>query len=66
MQLFPVPEQLPPHPVKVVPEAAFAVSVTLEFMGKVAPQVPGQLFPLGLLVTDPEPTTVTERLAEVA
>lgn len=62
----PVPEQPPPlHPVKVIFEPGDAVSVTFVPSEKAAVHVPGQVTPAGLLVTVPEPTTVTAKLAAV-
>jgi hypothetical protein len=56
-----VPEQSPPHPPKVEPEAGLAVSVTAVPLEKLALQVLPQLIPEGLLVTlpDPVPARVT-------
>ena len=64
MEQVPVPEQTPLlHPVKVIFEAGAAVRVTFVPTAYFATHVPGQLIPAGLLVTVPEPTTVTVRLA---
>lgn len=54
-----VPEHAPPHPVKLEPELAVAVSVTEVPWSKFAEQVVGQLIPLGLLVMVPLPVVVT-------
>jgi hypothetical protein len=52
----PVPEQPPPdQPVKVEPDPAVAVRVTVEPPGKSALQVAPQLMPVGALPTDPVP-----------
>jgi hypothetical protein len=51
----PVPEQAPLQPAKVDPAAAVAVKVTGVPLAKLALQVLGQVIPLGLLLTDPEP-----------
>ena len=56
----PVPEQPAPlHPVKVEPDAAVAVKMTivpsLNDAAHVAAQFAPQLIPAGALVTDPEP-----------
>jgi len=52
----PVPLQPPPvQPANVEPEAAVAVSVTMVPLLKFALHVPGQLIPVGLLVTVPVP-----------
>jgi len=63
---LPVPVQAPPHPAKVEPEAGDAVRVTTVPAEKFAVQVLGQLIPLGLLVTvpDPVPPRVTESAKE--
>ena len=59
----PVPEQPPPlQPVKLNCAAGAAVRVTFVAGAKLAAHVLGQLIPAGLLVTVPEPTTVTVRL----
>jgi hypothetical protein len=53
---LPVPVQPPPlHPVKSEPAAALADNVTLVPLAKLALHVPGQLIPVGTLVTMPEP-----------
>jgi hypothetical protein len=58
-----VPVQPPPaHPVKAELLAAFEVRVTFVPAGKVAVHVVGQLIPVGVLVTVPEPVTVTARV----
>jgi hypothetical protein len=58
----PVPVHPPPlHPLKAKFAPAAAVSVTLVPGWKLAEHVPGQLIPVGLLVTFPVPTMVTER-----
>ena len=54
-----MPVQPPPlHPVKEYPFPALAVSVTAVLVANEALQVPGQLIPLGVLVTVPEPLGV--------
>jgi hypothetical protein len=55
----PVPVQPLDQPVKVEPEPAVGVRVTAVPLGKVALQVPGQLIPAGLEVTEPDPVTPT-------
>jgi hypothetical protein len=45
----------PLHPVKVEPDAAWAVSVTVAPSLNDAEHVPPQLIPAGKLVTEPEP-----------
>jgi hypothetical protein len=58
-----VPVQPPPvHAVKAEVLAAFGVRVTFVPAGKVAVHVVGQLIPAGLLLTVPEPATVTDRV----
>jgi hypothetical protein len=59
-----VPVHPPPvHPMKAELLAAFEVRVTFVPAGKAAMQVPVlQLIPLGLLLTVPEPATVTDRV----
>jgi hypothetical protein len=58
-----VPVQPPPaHEVKTEVLAAFGVRVTFVPAGKVAVHVVGQLIPVGVLVTVPEPVTVTARV----
>jgi hypothetical protein len=51
----PVPLHAPPHPVKVEPEAAAAVNVTLAPPAKDELQALPQLIPLGVEVTVPAP-----------
>jgi hypothetical protein len=52
----PVPEQPAPlHPVKVEPDAAVAVKMTIVPSLNDAAHVAPQLIPAGALVTDPEP-----------
>ena len=51
----PVPVQAPLHPAKVEPDAPAALRVTTEPLLKLAAQVPGQLMPAGLLLTEPAP-----------
>jgi hypothetical protein len=53
-----VPEQAPLQPVKVEPDAAVAVNVTVVPALNVAEQVVPQLIPAGELVTEPEPEPV--------
>lgn len=57
----PVPEQAPLQPAKVDPVAAAAVNVTAVRERYVAEQLPGQLIPVGVDLTEPvpEPATVT-------
>ena len=56
---LPAPLHPPPlQPVNVDPEAGFAVSTTCTPLANFALQVPGQLIPLGLLVTVPDPLGV--------
>lgn len=57
----PVPVQVPPpHPVKTKPAEGVAVNVTVALELKFALQVAAvQLMPAGLLVTVPDPATVT-------
>ena len=58
-----VPVQPPPvHAMKAKLLAAFGVRVTFVPAGKVAEHVVGQLIPAGLLLTVPEPATVTDRV----
>jgi len=59
---LPVPVQAPLHPAKLDPVAALATKVTLVPLGKFALQVPGQLMPVGVLATvpDPLPANVTD------
>lgn len=57
LQVF-KPVQSPDHPAKVVPAAGAAVNTTCFPLAKVAAQVPGQLIPAGLLVTEPVPVPV--------
>jgi len=57
----PVPEQPPPlQPVKLNCDVGVAVKVTFVAGAKLPTHVVGQLIPAGLLVTVPEPATVTE------
>jgi hypothetical protein len=49
----------PLHPAKVDPGSGFAVSTTWVLLAKGALQLEGQSIPLGLLVTAPDPATVT-------
>jgi len=57
-----VPEQPPVHPSKRAPEAGWTARVTVDDDGKFAVHVPTeQLIPAGLLVTVPEPLTMTVR-----
>jgi phage tail protein X len=64
----PVPVQAPLQSAKVDPAAAAAVKVTTVPLLKFALQVLGQVIPLGLLVTlpDPVPANVTESAKVVA
>jgi len=59
----PVPEQAPLQPAKVEPAAAVAVRVTGVPLAKLALQVLGQLMPLGLLLTEPDPVPVSVTLS---
>jgi hypothetical protein len=52
---LPVPVQAPLQPIKLMPWAGVAVSVTSAPLLKLALHVEGQLMPEGLLVTDPLP-----------
>src|SRR2546426_295887 len=63
-----VPEQSPLQPVKLEPESAAAVSVTLVPCANAALQFGSQLMPSGALVTVPEPVPLleTRRLKFVA
>jgi len=61
-----VPLQAPLQPVNVKPAAGVSVSVTGVFWVKEAEQVDGQLIPAGLLLTVPEPVTVTVSCCGVA
>ena len=54
-----VPLHAPPQPVNVKPAAGVSASVTSAPCAKDAEQVDGQLIPTGLLLTVPEPVTVT-------
>lgn len=62
---LPVPEQAPPQPVKVEPEAGVAVRVTEVPLVKEALQAEPQLMPEGLLVMVPEPVVVTVSATEL-
>ena len=55
LQVVAVPEQPPDHPVKRLPSAGAAVSVTAVPEGNVAEHVDPQLIPAGVDVTVPEP-----------
>jgi phage tail protein X len=55
----PVPEHAPLHPANIELAAAEAVSVICVPCTKPAEHVVGQLMPVGLLVTLPDPETVT-------
>jgi hypothetical protein len=55
----PVPVQALLQPAKVEPVAGISVKVTLVPLGKFALQVPGQLIPVGALVTVPDPLPIT-------
>lgn len=54
------PAQTPVHPAKVLLGSAVAVNVTGVLFAKLALHVPGQVIPLGLLVTLPVPTPISE------
>lgn len=57
---LPAPAHPPPlQPENSDPDPADAVSVTTVLLAKLALQVPGQLIPVGLLVTFPDPLMVT-------
>ena len=56
---LPVPLHAPPQPVNVEPFAPLAVNVTCVPGAKLAPQLPGQSMPLGELVTQPLPLSLT-------
>jgi len=62
----PVPVQAPPHPPKTKPEAGVGVNVTWVPTGKLAPQTLPQLIPAGVLVTVPDPESVTVRVGNPA
>ena len=62
----PVPLQAPPHPPKTKPEAGVGVKVTWVPIGKLAPQTLPQLIPAGVLVTVPDPESVTVRVGNPA
>lgn len=53
------PVHAPPKPVKLKPEAAAGVIVTVVPAGKLAVHAAGQLMPAGVLLTVPVPDTVT-------
>jgi dUTPase len=57
-----VPVQAPLHPTKLEPAAGVSVRLTLVPLGKFALHVPGQLIPVGVLATvpDPLPAIVTD------
>lgn len=55
----PVPLHPPPQPVNVDPVAGVSESVTIVLCANEALHVVGQLMPAGLLVTVPEPDSVT-------
>ena len=56
---LPLPLQAPPQPIKLMPAAGVAVSVTTVLLPKIRVQVDGQWMPVGLLVTVPLPVTLT-------
>jgi hypothetical protein len=59
---LPVPEHpAPAHPLKVEPDAADAVSVTVEPSEKVAEQVEPQSIPAGDETTEPEPAPASDK-----
>lgn len=64
----PVPEQAPLQPAKVEPVPTAAVKVTTVPLAKLALQVPGQVMPAGLLLTEPDPVpaSVTDKVKPVA
>jgi hypothetical protein len=59
----PVPVQAPLQPANVEPAVALAVSVATVPLLKLALQVPGQLIPVGLLVTVPVPVPASETVS---
>ena len=59
------PLHAPLNPEKLYPVAAVAVRLMLVPSLKLAVQVEGQLIPAGLLVTVPDPATVTVSCAAV-
>ena len=61
-----MPLHAPLKPEKLEAESAVAVKLTEVPLLKLAVQVEGQLIPAGLLVTVPEPETVTVNCAELA
>ena len=60
------PVQAPLNPEKVAPDRGLGVKLTLVPLLNVAVQVEGQLIPAGLLVTVPEPVTVTVKVTGCA
>jgi hypothetical protein len=54
------PAHTPVHPANVLLASAVAVNVTCVLFAKLVLHVPGQLIPLGLLVTLPVPTPISE------
>src|SRR5580704_856341 len=56
---LPAPLQAPAQPIKLMPWAGVAVSVTCVPLLKLALHVDGQLMPAGLLVTEPLPVKLT-------
>jgi hypothetical protein len=66
----PVPEHAPPQPAKrepgrpAPPEDGVGVSVTTVPVLKLAVQVPGQLIPVGMLVTVPLPVPARVAVSE--
>jgi len=59
VQLLAVPHPPPVHPLNVYPVPAVSVSSTCVPLAKLLEHVPGQLIPVGLLLTVPVPVTCT-------
>jgi len=59
----PVPEQSPDHPEKLETRPGVAVRVTSVPASKETEQVPGQVIPVGVLATDPEPVPTIATLS---
>ena len=62
---FPEPEHTPPQPINPLLALAVSERVIEVLRGKLAEQVPGQLMPLGLLVTVPLPASDKVNVAAV-
>jgi hypothetical protein len=60
-----LPEHAPDHPEKILFALAISERETPVPCGKTAEHVPGQLIPDGVLVTVPDPLTVTVRVFPV-